>query len=253
MNDLKIEKKTNKKRKAKSACVTENDIFASRLREIMKERRLNQSQLASLISKMGKSLRRQTISLYMDGQSRPDTERLSLLCSALNVSADYLLGRTKNPTTDPDKRAALEYTGLSEEAVDNIRAIVEAESWEDKIPPIELFFSSKEACGMLFNALNEAAFEAYDLANRIEEMPYSEDVWHNRSDHLELAKFHVMRAAEDAVNILFDSGKIVEEAEGRYYKRIKESLSHAEIDTDYLNNLDFDDEGVNANGEHQED
>lgn len=98
---------------------TDGDVFATRLREVMEERGINQTQLSALLlEKYDHSMQRQTISLYMNGQSKPDTERLTLLCKALNVSADYLLGLAEHETPNEDMRAMCEYTGLSEEALD---------------------------------------------------------------------------------------------------------------------------------------
>lgn len=97
---------------------TEGDVFATRLREVMEEQEVNQTQLsAQLLEKYGHTMQRQTISLYMNGQSKPDTERLTLLCKVLNVSSDYLLGLSDVEKPDTDMRAICEKTGLSENAV----------------------------------------------------------------------------------------------------------------------------------------
>lgn len=99
---------TKKPRKVNPACETENDIFASRLREVMGKRGIKQSPLAE---KAG--LRRQTISLYMAGQSKPDTDRLRKIAEALHVSADYLLGLSDNDSVNMDTRALQDVIGLS--------------------------------------------------------------------------------------------------------------------------------------------
>lgn len=106
-------------RKADRAYKTSGEIFASRLTEIMKDRGLNQTHLqAKILEQSGKTLQRQTISLYMNGQSKPDTERLTLLCRALDVSADYLLGISEQESIDPEINAICAYTGLSKEGVE---------------------------------------------------------------------------------------------------------------------------------------
>lgn len=97
------------------ACCTENDIFASQLRKTMEEKKETQTSLAE---KTG--LQRQTISLYVNGQSKPDTARLTLIAKALDVSADWLLGLTNIQTVDSEIRRVCEYTGLSEKAVQSI-------------------------------------------------------------------------------------------------------------------------------------
>ncbi len=79
-------------RKAVPAYETENDVFPKRLKEIMKERGENQTSLAKKITEQYVTIQRQTISLYMNGQSKPDTERLTAIAKVLNISADWLLG-----------------------------------------------------------------------------------------------------------------------------------------------------------------
>ncbi|MGN1026890.1 MAG: helix-turn-helix domain-containing protein [Faecousia sp.] len=91
---------------------TENTIFATRLREIMEIRKIIQYDLARETG-----IQRQTISNYMNGQSRPDTNNLLKICKALNVSADYLIGATDVISLDHEMRAMCEYTKLDESAV----------------------------------------------------------------------------------------------------------------------------------------
>ena len=75
------------------ASLTEGKVFARRLREVMEKRGENASTLSAKIKReQSFTLHRQSISQYMVGQSNPDTERLTAICKALDVSADYLLG-----------------------------------------------------------------------------------------------------------------------------------------------------------------
>ena len=64
-------------------------------------------------------MQRQTIAQYMSGLSKPDTDRLTVLCKALDVSADYLLGflGEENSTKDENLRIVSEYTKLSNDAI----------------------------------------------------------------------------------------------------------------------------------------
>ena len=79
-------------RKSVPACESEKSIFAKRLTKAMKECGENQTTLAEKITSQYVTIQRQTISLYMNGQSKPDTERLAAIARVLNVSADWLLG-----------------------------------------------------------------------------------------------------------------------------------------------------------------
>jgi hypothetical protein len=56
----------------------------------------------------------------MNGISKPDTERLTLLAKSLAVSSDYLLGLTDVQSIDTNMQAVCAFTGLSEDAVSNI-------------------------------------------------------------------------------------------------------------------------------------
>lgn len=107
-------------RKSDPAYKTENSVFATRLREIMKERGVNQTSLADKITTQYVTIQRQTISLYMNGQSKPDTERLTVLAKTLDVSADWLLGLSDVQSRDGELKQVCNYTGLSEDAIKNI-------------------------------------------------------------------------------------------------------------------------------------
>ena len=60
-----------------------------RIRELRKERKLTQTQLAELLATT-----QDTISLWELGKSYPDLPSLVRLCDIFDVSADYLLGRS---------------------------------------------------------------------------------------------------------------------------------------------------------------
>lgn len=112
-------------RKAEPAYKTENSVFSQRLREIMKERGENQTTLAEKIAEQFLTIQRQTISLYMNGQSRPDTERLTAIAKTLNVSADWLLGLSDVKTFDGEFKQVCDFTKLSEGAVKFLQYIAD--------------------------------------------------------------------------------------------------------------------------------
>lgn len=102
------------------AYVTEGNIFSVRLRECMKDKHITQEMLANAVG-----MRRQTISLYTTGQSRPDVDALSKMVEYLNVSADYLLGFTD----DPDRRsAAMDDLKLTQRSINNILGAIERDT-----------------------------------------------------------------------------------------------------------------------------
>ena len=63
------------------------DIFAIRLKELRTEKGYTQKQLAELIGTTDES-----VLPWEKGRSQPPIEFIRLLCKALSVSADYLLG-----------------------------------------------------------------------------------------------------------------------------------------------------------------
>lgn len=64
-----------------------------RLKELRKKRRISQVALA-----MELNLNQNSISRYETGEREADYATLIALADYFNVSIDYLLGRTENPT-----------------------------------------------------------------------------------------------------------------------------------------------------------
>lgn len=68
-------------------------IFPSRLKAARKARRLTLSEVAAACGIHLRAYQR-----YEAGEREPDFDRLIALADFLNVSADYLLGRTDQPS-----------------------------------------------------------------------------------------------------------------------------------------------------------
>jgi len=115
-----------------------NTTFSARLSELMKEKGHNQSSLGALLG-----CKYQTIGNYMKGNRMPDGDRIVEIARAFGVSADYLLGLAKNPTTDATAKAAQEYTGLSAEAINELHNLAIAGTWP---PRAALDFISAWLC-----------------------------------------------------------------------------------------------------------
>ncbi len=105
----------NIKDKSKDTFGDYNSRFSERLRELLDE---NHDTRTNLASKLGVS--RQAVSNYCLGTSEPSVEKLIKISKIFNVSTDYLLGITDTPTVDIKLRQICNYTGLSEEAINNI-------------------------------------------------------------------------------------------------------------------------------------
>ncbi len=95
------------------------ECFAERLLKLRCEKRPNISR-QKVADDLGIS--RASLEYYEKGERSPDVEVLSKIVDYYGVSADYLLGRTDNQTTDAELISVCEYTGLLEGAVKRIQA-----------------------------------------------------------------------------------------------------------------------------------
>lgn len=86
--------------------------FGNRLRQLRKEKKLTQRQLAEMVG-----LRHSVVSFYEIGERIPSPEIIKKLASSLHVSSDYLLGIDKGETVD--------LFGLDEEDKHLVRTMVE--------------------------------------------------------------------------------------------------------------------------------
>ena len=91
---------------------TYHSPFAENLRAIMEERGDDQVKLGK---KIGVS--QQSISQYMSGVTSPRLETAQRIADLYGVSLDYLSGRSRVKSDEPEKQTAHKYTGLSEDAL----------------------------------------------------------------------------------------------------------------------------------------
>ena len=110
---------------ARKAVSDEFKIFSERLSQLMREKGLKQKNLADELG-----VKRQTVSLYMTGQSMPDAEQLKNIAVFFDVSADWLLGISNTKSIDIDTKMICKYTGLSEECVNFFRRLEEGKNEE---------------------------------------------------------------------------------------------------------------------------
>lgn len=85
------------------------------IRNLRKERGLNQDQLAELAS-----LNRVTIAKYESGRVEPGAHALSRIADALEVSTDVLLGRSEETPAKDDGRPKTEESRIISECVDKM-------------------------------------------------------------------------------------------------------------------------------------
>lgn len=92
----------------------DTSIFSERLKNRMKEQGITQTKLSEETG-----IPQRTISDYTKGKTVPNVLNMNLLCVALKISSDYLLGLS-NDETITDYAAISKKTGLSEESIKNI-------------------------------------------------------------------------------------------------------------------------------------
>ncbi|SHH06487.1 helix-turn-helix domain-containing protein [Tepidibacter thalassicus] len=97
-------------------------MFSERLKQLRKSMKLTQKELAE---KLG--LSPGAIGLYEQNRRTPDIELLNKIATYFDVTVDYLLGRTNNPTTvriEGDKlpkelrEIGIEYLTIAKEMAD---------------------------------------------------------------------------------------------------------------------------------------
>jgi len=71
----------------------------------------------------------QAINQYKNGVSRPSLDNLSRIADYYNVTTDYLLGRTSDPSIDSDSRSVCDYTGLSPKAANILHTLNHSHSY----------------------------------------------------------------------------------------------------------------------------
>lgn len=98
----------------------DRNSFPTILTGLLRGSHTTQQQLAEAIG-----CSRQTVSLYANGNASPDAEKLKLIADFFHVSTDYLLGLSKNKTTDIEIQKICSYTGLSDEAVEALHVLSE--------------------------------------------------------------------------------------------------------------------------------
>ncbi len=72
---------------------------------------------------------RQIISYYETDTRMPNVDDIKFLAEQFNTTTDYLLGLTPNTTKDPEVTAICKYTGLSDDAVNNLHELSLSKSW----------------------------------------------------------------------------------------------------------------------------
>ena len=97
-------------------------VYSKRIAAALNKCNMSQKDLANMCVNVSES----TLTAWIKGDKKgkrtePKIEGLNEVAKALGVSLDYLVGNTEVASPKTDMRAACEFTGLSEQAVINLR------------------------------------------------------------------------------------------------------------------------------------
>ena len=93
-----------------------NKIIGLRIAKAREGAKESQAELAAALG-----VKREMVTYWENGTRPIKAETIIAIADKYNVSADYLLDRDKSPTKAGDKKKAEIYTGLSSQAVENLR------------------------------------------------------------------------------------------------------------------------------------
>jgi transcriptional regulator with XRE-family HTH domain len=138
------------------------DVFRVRLKKLMHEKGMNQQELAD---KLG--VRRQTVQLYEAGGAAPKIDGILAIAEAFDVSADYLIGLSNEPSPKADVQAISKKYGLSGAALETLAALREDYEWA----------AGEKSDATRFLARAEPLLQKFEPARRDEVMEkYKEDI-----------------------------------------------------------------------------
>ena len=116
-----------------------DSVFATRLRALMESNKTTQKELAEIVGTT-----RQAISQYADGSVQPNVEKLYKMASYFKVSSDWLIGMNDIKSPDLDSIGVHEITGLSDGAIEILRAFRDDDTKKPIIPTLN-FLLEQEA------------------------------------------------------------------------------------------------------------
>ena len=117
---------------SKNSCV---EGFGKRLKELREASGYTIEQFAEAVG-----ISKSTVGYYENNNRMPDIEILSRIADVLNVSADYLIGKTNTTATKGKTKTVCDFTGLSDTAVEYLAELVKNKRF-DRIAVINHLFS----------------------------------------------------------------------------------------------------------------
>ena len=164
-------------------------VFGKRLKELRKEHGYTIEQFADMVG-----ISKSTLGYYENDKRMPDIEILARIANVLNVSADYLIGRTNKTARKGKLKTVCEFTGLSDSAAEYLSELVENRDYE-KLSVINHLF--KELCEdyAFYSGEDEASSLLGSLFRCFEKFTGSENDWENYVDLGDEKRKEVLAAA----------------------------------------------------------
>lgn len=150
----------------------EIELLGPRLRKLLKENKKTQNDLANYIG-----ITKQSVSLYVTGKRTPDIDTLIKICDYLNVSADYLLGRSNLKSTDIDNKEINRRFGLSDKSIKVLEACKKSSVRKNPglVYLINYLIEDESIIGELLGSLCENKFpDELDMSNDLRDLFGSE-------------------------------------------------------------------------------
>ena len=164
-------------------------VFGKRLKELRKEHGYTIEQFADMVG-----ISKSTLGYYENDKRMPDIEILARIANVLNVSADYLIGRTNTTDRKGKLKTVCDFTGLSDQAAEYLSELVENRDYA-KLSVINHLF--KELCEdySFYSGEDEASSILGSLFRCFEKFTGSENDWENYVDLGDEKRKEVLAAA----------------------------------------------------------
>ena len=151
-------------------------VFGKRLKELRKEHGYTIEQFADMVG-----ISKSTLGYYENDKRMPDIEILARISNVLNVSADYLIGRTNTTAQKGKMKTVCEFTGLSDSAAEFLAQLVKDKDYE-KLSVINHLFQELCEDYEFYSGEDEASSLLGSLFRCFEKFTGSENDWENYVD-----------------------------------------------------------------------
>lgn len=198
-------------------------VFSERLKSLrgIKSRKTVANEL---------NITRQSLEYYEKGERLPDALMVMEIAKYFNVSSDYLLGLTDNPTNDKDLASAADYLGISDKSALIIRKITKGDENTGSvlIPSETAFYCTNNRKADIMNWIVDnnmitMVAEIYSMLSNMDNNSFSDTkLWHSVNEKLyietsrltdglkirlnQLIQYYSINIAKVPVQSIFDLG-----------------------------------------------